>query len=92
MLRLGIILAMRGEVCGMLEKLFCVVVGGSSVMEARNSEGHPWCLWQNRNDKVWKGHAINALQIDQQSFNSWKAWLEAREMQQNSSNLSLVQQ
>ncbi|PNY07456.1 hypothetical protein L195_g003952 [Trifolium pratense] len=52
---------------------------------------HIWCLWQNRNDKVWNDHAINALQIGQQSFNSWQAWLEAREMQPDSSNPSLVQ-
>ncbi|GAU14634.1 hypothetical protein TSUD_96980 [Trifolium subterraneum] len=33
-----------------------------------------WCLWQNRNNKVWKNNKLSAQQVGVQAAHMWNEW------------------
>ncbi|GAU33603.1 hypothetical protein TSUD_359830 [Trifolium subterraneum] len=39
-----------------------------------------WCVWQNRNAKVWSNTQLSSEQVGNQAFQLWKNWFHAQQI------------
>ncbi|GAU45485.1 hypothetical protein TSUD_191040 [Trifolium subterraneum] len=39
-----------------------------------------WCVWQNRNAKVWSNIQLSSEQVGNQAFQLWKNWFDAQQI------------
>ncbi|GAU12533.1 hypothetical protein TSUD_182470 [Trifolium subterraneum] len=43
-----------------------------------------WCIWQNRNDKLWNDNVQTPRQIERYVFDAWNDWYSVHKLQSNS--------
>ncbi|GAU29636.1 hypothetical protein TSUD_164860 [Trifolium subterraneum] len=43
-----------------------------------------WCIWQNRNDKLWNDNVQTPRQIGRYVFDAWNDWYSVHKLQSNS--------
>ncbi|GAU22461.1 hypothetical protein TSUD_123480 [Trifolium subterraneum] len=43
-----------------------------------------WCIWQNRNDKLWNDNVQTPRQIGRYAFDAWSDWYSVHKLQSNS--------
>ncbi|GAU48314.1 hypothetical protein TSUD_405310 [Trifolium subterraneum] len=43
-----------------------------------------WCIWQNRNDKLWNDNVQMPRQIGRYAFDAWNDWYSVHKLQSNS--------
>jgi ribonuclease HI len=43
-----------------------------------------WCIWHNRNDKLWNDNATLPSQIGRHAFDAWNDWYSVHNLQRNS--------
>ncbi|GAU37390.1 hypothetical protein TSUD_22640 [Trifolium subterraneum] len=42
-----------------------------------------WCIWQNRNDKLWNDNVQMPRQIGRHAFDAWNDWYSVHKLQSN---------
>ncbi|GAU51576.1 hypothetical protein TSUD_414250 [Trifolium subterraneum] len=42
-----------------------------------------WCIWQNRNDKLWNDNVQMPRQIGKHAFDAWNDWYSVHKLQSN---------
>ncbi|GAU20296.1 hypothetical protein TSUD_337770 [Trifolium subterraneum] len=42
-----------------------------------------WCIWQNRNDKLWNDNVQMPRQIERHAFDAWNDWYSVHKLQSN---------
>ncbi|GAU13396.1 hypothetical protein TSUD_126920 [Trifolium subterraneum] len=42
-----------------------------------------WCIWQNRNDKLWNDNVQMPCQIGRHAFDAWNDWYSVHKLQSN---------
>ncbi|GAU23341.1 hypothetical protein TSUD_237950 [Trifolium subterraneum] len=42
-----------------------------------------WCIWQNRNDKLWNDNVQTPRQIGRYAFDAWNDWYSVHKLQSN---------
>ncbi|PNX87966.1 cytochrome p450 [Trifolium pratense] len=47
-----------------------------------------WCIWHNRNDKVWNDNVQMPSQIGRHAFDSWNSWYLVHKLQRNSVSMA----
>ncbi|GAU28280.1 hypothetical protein TSUD_256080 [Trifolium subterraneum] len=43
-----------------------------------------WCIWQNRNDKLWNDNVQTPRQIERYAFDAWSDWYSVHKLRSNS--------
>ncbi|GAU33253.1 hypothetical protein TSUD_333760 [Trifolium subterraneum] len=42
-----------------------------------------WCIWHNRNDKLWNDNVQMSRQIERHAFDAWNDWYSVHKLQSN---------
>ncbi|GAU39232.1 hypothetical protein TSUD_396790 [Trifolium subterraneum] len=48
-----------------------------------------WCIWQNRNDKLWNDNVQTPRQIGRYAFDAWNDWYSVHKLQSNSESRTI---
>ncbi|GAU40629.1 hypothetical protein TSUD_190060 [Trifolium subterraneum] len=66
-----------------MDRIFAVCSNESSDIVGRMAM-LLWCIWQNRNDKLWNGNVQTPRQIGRYAFDAWNDWYSVHKLQSNS--------
>ncbi|XP_045831371.1 uncharacterized protein LOC123922718 [Trifolium pratense] len=50
-----------------------------------------WCVWHNRNAKVWRNTQLSSEQVGNQAFQLWKNWFHAQQIRRKTQKTRTVQ-
>jgi hypothetical protein len=45
-----------------------------------------WCIWHNRNDKIWNDNVQMQSQIGRHAFDAWNDWYSVHKLQRDNVN------
>ncbi|GAU38100.1 hypothetical protein TSUD_317870 [Trifolium subterraneum] len=66
---------------------FSIVGKASGINESSDTVGRVamllWCIWHNRNDKLWNDNVQMSRQIGRHAFDAWNDWYSVHKLQSN---------
>ncbi|GAU41854.1 hypothetical protein TSUD_366010 [Trifolium subterraneum] len=65
-----------------MDRIFAICSNGSSDTVGRVAM-LLWCIWQNRNDKLWNDNIQMPRQIGRHAFDAWNDWYSVHKLQSN---------
>ncbi|GAU43908.1 hypothetical protein TSUD_88810 [Trifolium subterraneum] len=66
-----------------MDRIFVVCSNESSAIVGRVAM-LLWCIWRNRNDKLWNDNVQTPHQIGRYAFDAWNDWYSVHKLQSNS--------